>query len=60
MNCFFLYCSFKYDSSLVKTMLEKKRAAGKLTGNTAQLRAKLKHELNVAQQEGKPEEEVQR
>eukprot|EP00878_Enallax_costatus_P014289 GHUV01014947.1.p1 GENE.GHUV01014947.1~~GHUV01014947.1.p1 ORF type:complete len:475 (+),score=186.52 GHUV01014947.1:340-1764(+) len=52
--------TFKYDSSLVKKMLERKRAAGKLAGSVAQHRARLKHELNLARQEGKPEEELQR
>lgn len=58
--CWLQCCRFKYDSSLVKRMLEKKRAAGKLGGNAAQIRARLKHELNVARQDGKSEEEVQR
>lgn len=52
--------SFKYDSTLVKKMLEKKRAAGKLAGSTAQIRARLRHELNVARQDGQPEEAIQR
>ena len=55
-----ILCRFKYDPALVKQMLEKKRAAGKLAGSIAQIRARLKHELNVARQDGKSEEEIQR
>lgn len=53
-------CSFKYDQALVKEMLQKKRAAGKIIGGYAQTRARLNHELNLAQQEGRSEDEIQR
>lgn len=53
-------CSFKYDQALVKEMLQKKRAAGKMSGGYAQTRARLNHELLLAQQEGRSEDEIQR
>eukprot|EP00879_Flechtneria_rotunda_P020529 GHRR01021600.1.p1 GENE.GHRR01021600.1~~GHRR01021600.1.p1 ORF type:complete len:318 (+),score=144.59 GHRR01021600.1:596-1549(+) len=51
--------NFKYNHELVKQMVEKKRAAGKMAGSAAQIRARLKHEINLARQEGK-EEQLQR
>lgn len=35
MHC---VCRFKYNPELVKKLLEKKRAAGKMTGSAAQVR----------------------
>lgn len=58
--CVFVHCSFKYNPELVKQLLEKKRAAGKVAGSTAERRARLQHEVNLARQEGKPEEVVQK
>eukprot|EP00775_Hariotina_reticulata_P006279 gene6279-6518_t len=52
--------TFKYNPELVKKLLEKKRAAGKMTGSAAQVRARLRHEINLARQEGKSEDDVQR
>jgi hypothetical protein len=53
-------CSFKYNPELVKQLLERKRAAGKPIGSVAERRARLTNELNIARQEGKPEEVVLR
>lgn len=53
-------CSFKYNAVLVKQLLDRKRAAGKGTGTVAERRARLTHELNIARQEGKPEDVVMR
>lgn len=52
--------SFKYDQALVKEMLQKKRAAGKMVGGYAQTRARLTHELILAQQEGRSDDDIQR
>ncbi|WIA39359.1 hypothetical protein OEZ86_005468 [Tetradesmus obliquus] len=52
--------NFKYNAVLVKQLLDRKRAAGKGTGTVAERRARLTHELNIARQEGKPEDVVMR
>jgi hypothetical protein len=41
-------------------MLDRKRAAGKPIGSAAERRARLTNELNIARQEGKPEDVVMR
>lgn len=52
--------SFKYDAALLKERLQAKRATGKVVGGYAQTRARLDHEIRLAQQEGRSEDEVQR
>lgn len=52
--------TFKYDPELVRQLLERKRAAGKIAGSVAERKARLQHELNVARQEGALDEEVAR
>jgi hypothetical protein len=41
-------------------MLQKKRAQGKVVGGFTQTRARLTHEIILAQQEGRPDDEIQR
>ncbi|KAF8064520.1 KIN4A [Scenedesmus sp. PABB004] len=52
--------TFKYHPELVKQLLERKRAAGKVAGSAAQHRARLAHEINVARQDGRSEDEIAR